>query len=206
MSNQDSAKCPFAIQPTRTDPDLKKNKSRFITFEVPIDAAEPNGIKIKHSALINTDTHPESILKHEVQFERLRSSLNLDNATKRKSVYEGTLGPDLLIKWRDACTQPPVSAANFDTLTLAEISAGREQFILKFMDRSISNNTKAWLSKTAKKPKDMSITDFTSRVSEIASYFPHMPRPRLTNPPTPRVQGPDQNDQITILENACPQS
>mmetsp|Transcript_5569 Transcript_5569/g.6244 ORF Transcript_5569/g.6244 Transcript_5569/m.6244 type:complete len:251 (-) Transcript_5569:559-1311(-) len=74
------------------------------------------------------------------------------------------------------------------------------------MNRSISNNTKSWLNFNAKKPKTLSITDFTSRISELASYFSHMPRPRDTTLVTARIHSSDENEQIVILENACPAS
>jgi len=203
MSAQESTKCPFTIQPETNDPD-KETKDRYITFETPIDPTNQNSMKIKQSALVTIDSDPEAIIRHEVQFERLRTQLTLNDAAPRKAVYEATLGPELLIKWEDACVQAPVNCAAFATLTLAEFNAGREQFVLKFMDRSIATNTKSWLNNQLKKPKSMTITDFTSRVSKICSYFPHMPRPRDTTPATTRIAAPDEEDQITILQNACP--
>jgi len=198
MSAQESTKCPFTIQPETNDPD-KETKDRYITFETPIDPTNQNSMKIKQSALVTIDSDPEAIIRHEVQFERLRTQLTLNDAAPRKAVYEATLGPELLIKWEDACVQAPVNCAAFATLTLAEFNAGREQFVLKFMDRSIATNTKSWLNNQLKKPKSMTITDFTSRVSKICSYFPHMPRPRDTTPATTRIAAPDEEDQITIL-------
>jgi len=138
---------------------------------VPINPNDEASIKLKHNALVTVDSDPEAIILHEVQFNRLQITLSLAEAAPRKAVYEATLGPELLIKWRDACVQPPVNCNDFAALTLAEFNEGREQFVLKFMDRAISSNTRSWLYNQAKKPKSMFISDFTSRISQICTYF-----------------------------------
>ena len=76
-------------------PPEDKSKIQEITFKKPIDATDPDGIKLTYTARVLQDTDTESIFKHELQFTRLQDSMGLNNIEKRRAVYEATLGDNL---------------------------------------------------------------------------------------------------------------
>ena len=155
-------RCPFVFKLPPED----KSKVQEINFKKPIDAADPDGIKLTYSAKVLQDTDTESILKHELQFTRLQDSMGLNNIEKRRAVYEATLGDNLRSAWIQAVTEPPLSFA-YNALNLLEFRDAREQFVLNNTTRSLAMDTRHWLLYDLKKPRDMSVHDFVTRVNEI---------------------------------------
>ena len=198
------SRCPFRINPSNKEEEEKK---KHISFKQSIDPADPNGIRLNHTAVVCSSTSVEDVLKHELQFNQLQDQLNLDTIIKRKKVYEATLSPSLQTEWRQAVTQAPANA-NYNNMNLLDFANARERFIIRASncDRSLAEDTRHWLLYDLKKPRDMAVHDFQKRINEICEYFPIMPRPRDTMPVTPRFATPDDNDKIAILHNACPES
>ena len=135
-----SANCPFSIFPKKEDPNLIRQKDRYVTIDIPLDPSDPNSQKITHKYPKLNSTEIEDVLKFLSTFDNVVKTLALPEGTQRFRLILAMMGHDAQKKWFDI-------VANYGTNQSQEaLEQCAEQFLLLFMEEDVSVDIKEWMS------------------------------------------------------------
>ena len=190
---------PFKINPVADDDESKKD--HFVSFELPIDPLDPEGLKVTRKFHVLNSIQPEDVLFFISRFDDLVGDLDINPGLPRFRFMPSPLGHDLKKKWSTIVDRiAPGEAArtqdNFKTCI--------EQFLLSFMDSDISLDLKEFIRQVTK-PRNMTVQTFVERLhhlNNLIEYYP-VPNPDQPDELTPKLTEPELT---IILKNACPKS
>ena len=195
MSAED---CPFQIvRPERSDEDLKSNT--YVKFEILIDPNNPDGLKSTVQFLKLNSDHPEDVLNHFCQFDKLVTDTGTAEGEARFRLFSLTLSPDAQSDWND------VLAERGDARDQDAFDNAKEAFLLTKVERDCAINTKEWLN-NIKKPRSMTVKSFMQRIKHLNNLIGYMPLPEEDAEEADAIPSFNDAELRNILKKACPKS
>ena len=193
-----AANCPFKIRLPKEDPDAKINKDKFVSFEVPIDPANPNGLTVTQKFKILDSSDVEEVLFFWSRLDDLILTLNIPQGIPHFRLMPALLGHDNKKHWGEIVQHLAPQAANQVQATFERCV---EEFLLVYMDRDISLDIKEWI-RQVKKPRDMEVTEFVEQIRHCNNLIEYCPDPDPNNPgvATPILTEPEL---AVVLCNSC---
>ena len=190
---------PFEIIPS-TD-DKEKKKDQYISFDVPLDPVNPDGLKVTNKFAILNSVQVEDVFYFLSRVDDLIISLNIPAGAAKFRLMPTLLGHNLKKSWADIVDRIVPNAADFNQNNF-EIYI--EEFLLVYMDHDISLDLKEFIHE-AHKPRNMSVPTFVERLRHLNNLIDYCPVPNPDQPDqtTPKLTDPELT---VILKNACPKS
>ena len=193
-----AVRCQFSLIPDEDDSDDSKNT---VSFKVPLDPDEPDGIKtnIKAKKLIKITA--ENVLTHVQEFGELKEALDVDDGPPKFKLFESLLHGTVRRDWRSKKTEnTPVDEKDLENED--HFQATLLDFTKLYVDEDAALHTKEWL-RNVKKPRLWRVHKMLSRIQTINDLIPFMPIPYGGEDTVPRFS--DQELQV-ILQNSGPKS
>jgi hypothetical protein len=192
-----SANCPFSIFPKKEDPNLIRQKDRYVSIDIPLDPSNPNSQEITHEYPKLNSTEIEDVLEFFSTFDDVVKTLVLPEGKQNFRLIPAMMGHDAQKKWFDIGT---TYGTNQSQESLEQCV---ERFLLLFMEEDVSVDIKEWMSEV-KKPRNKSVQDFVQRLTHLNDLIDYTPVPDPTN--SPGVQTPKFSDAelAWIVQKACP--
>ena len=142
------------------------HKDRFISFLVPVDPDEPEGLNTKEEIIKLEGTNPEEILSFIRMFNTKVDGLEIAEGRIRFRLFERLFGDD--VKQERSTIKENLTTdqeADQDCFVQCMID-----FILRFISHEIALDTKEWISEL-KKPRDWSVQKFLARIKQTNNLF-----------------------------------
>jgi transposase InsO family protein len=190
--------CPFKVEPRSESDSDTRRKDRFVSFDVPLDPAEPDGLKATHEFRRLDNTEPEDVLTFCETIAQAVITLDLDEGEPRFRLVQALLAGDPAKQWIVITNDEQ----NRDQDAFASCL---EKLTLVYMDRDISLDTKEWLQQI-KKPRQMTVQAFLARIRHINDLIEHMPLPLEGANEDDRVPKFSDSELSVILRNSCPRA
>jgi hypothetical protein len=195
-----AANAPFEIIPSDDDKKEKK-KDQYISFEVPIDPAQPEGLKANTKFELLNSCRVEDVLYFLSRFDDLVLGLTIAAGAPRFNLMPNLLGHDHRKSWSDIVDRIAPAVANHNQKNFERCI---DAFLKVSMDEDISLDLKEFI-RQATKPRNMSVQAFVERLRHLNNLIEYCPAPNPDQPDelTPKLTDPELT---VILKNACPKS
>ena len=192
-------RCQFSLVPDEDD--LDDESKNTVSFKVPLDPNDPDGIKSNVKAKKLTKTTAENVLAHEQEFEELKETLGVDDGPPTFRLFDSLLHSTLRRDWRTKKQENLPDDAN-DEENQDHFEATMLDFVKLYVDEDAALHTKEWL-RTVKKPRSWRVHQMLARIQTINDLIPFMPIPSGGEDPVPKFS--DQELQV-ILQNSGPKA
>ena len=193
--------CPLKIFPKEISSEEAKRKDKYVSFDIPVDPNTPDGLKATHEFRRLDQTDAESVLSFIEKMDELIINLDIAEGSPRFRIIRTLLGGDAAKKWNTIAAGIAPQVAD---QTQPNFKACIEKFLLTYMDREISIDTKEWFQ-VLKKPKSMTVQGFLARLRELNDLIEYMPS-TSSGPPALLTPKFTEAKLAVILRKACPKS
>ncbi len=191
-------KCPFEIEPRKETASETYRKDRYVSFDVPIDPGDEDGLKASHEFRRLDSPDPEDVLVFIETLNSAIETLDVAEGVPRFRLVKSLLAGDPAKQW-------VIITNTIDVQDQENFVYCVEQLALAYMDREISIDTKEWLQQI-KKPKSMSVQAFLAQLRHFNDLIDYMPLPFDGAEEEDRVPRFSDAELSIILRKACPKS
>ena len=187
--------CPLSLV-RDCDSAAESQKHHYITLEIPLDPNDPDGLKVSQKVQKLKNTDCESVLEHVLRFDGVVHDLSLGEGAVRFNLFERLLDDGVTRNTWDTVRNdhPGHTQAIFETCI--------DSFILKFMTRDVSLDTKEYL-RQVKKPRKWTVQQTITRLQILNNLIEYMPSPEEGEAQIPKFSDAELR---VVLQNCGPKS